>query len=276
MTALLLTTILHGLILGLVTFGVMIPFKILDCPDLTPEASYTFGGCLSALLMMLGISSILSLLITSFCCGIIGLITATVYLRFKINSLLAGIIVSTMLYSVNLRMLGKPNAALFDLDLLLQTSPISLKIIGMIMLMTTVISLLYAFLKTEHGLKLRAVGLNPSFCSRTHISVQSHTQLGFFIGNACAGLAGCITIQLQSYADVNMGTGFIIHALAALMIGEAIVGKKTTLTLLISPFIGAMIYQHIQSLVLLAGLAPGDLKILTGLILIVLLMLRSR
>ena len=120
------------------------------------------------------------------------------------------------------------------------------------------------FLRTEIGLRLRAVGLNPAFARRQNISVARYTVLGLFIAGCFTGVAGGLIVQLQYYMDVGMGIGIVIHGLAALMIGEAIIGNNTINRQLIAPLIGALVYQQIQGFVLFIGLAPSDLKFFTG------------
>jgi putative ABC transport system permease protein len=134
----------------------------------------------------------------------------------------------------------------------------------------------YLFLYTEKGLRLRAVGLNVGFANRQTISVAKYTILGLFIANAFSGLAGGLMVQLQNYMDIGMGVGIVIHALAALMIGEAVVGEISLEQKIIAPLVGALIYQQIQGLVISIGFAPSDMKFLTGLIVITVLVIRKK
>ncbi len=130
------------------------------------------------------------------------------------------------------------------------------------------------FLQTEKGLRLRAVGLNPDFSKRQNISVSLYTILGLFIANSYTGLAGSLIVQLQSYMDIGMGVGIVIHALAALMIGEAIIGSNSLNKQLLAPLVGALTYQQMQGIALNVGLAPSDLKFVTGSIVLAVIALR--
>jgi putative ABC transport system permease protein len=132
------------------------------------------------------------------------------------------------------------------------------------------------FLKTELGLRLRAVGLNQDFAKNVGVSVQSYTVFGLFIAGCLSGLAGSLMVQLQNYMDVGMGTGILIHALAALMIGEAIIGNSTMAYQLMAPLVGAIIYQQIQGVAITCGLAPSDLKFFTGSIVLIVIAVNVR
>lgn len=259
-----LVGISQGLVLTLVTYGVMIPFRILNLPDLSSEGTYPFAGAICAILILTNINPIAASFIASILAGICGIGTALIYLRFKINSLLAGIILSTMLYSISLRIMGKPNIALFNHQMFISDN----NIIILSSIIILLIIMFRIFLYTEAGLKLRAIGLNTDFCKKQKISITKYTILGLFIANFCNGLAGSLMIQIQHYMDIGMGIGILIHALAALMIGEKIIGNTSLNQQLTAPLVGSLIYQQIQGLALFMGLAPSDLKFLTGIIIL--------
>ncbi len=164
-----------------------------------------------------------------------------------------------MLYSVDLRIMGKPNIALFDKPSLFPGDNLIIISLMLIFFIACLIAPLLMFIRTEIGLRLRAVGTNPDFARSQGISVAEYTILGLFIANCYTGLAGGLMVQLQSYMDINMGVGMVIDALAALMIGESIVKPTCLNKQLIAPLVGALIYQQIQGLALTLGLAPSDL-----------------
>lgn len=260
--------LLQGLILAFVALGAMIPFRLLNLADLTPEGSYPLGGALSACLLIYGLHPVLATSLAFLVGGLIGLATSLIYLRLKVNTLLAGIILSAMLYSVDLRLMGKPNVALFDqanVFAYFGDQQIS-KICFLLCLNGIVLLILYAFLKSEKGLRLRAAGLNTSFAQKQGINVSAYVCLGLFLGNAFASLAGSLMVQNQRYADVGIGVGIVIHALAAIMIGESFVDAKGIKGIILAPLVGALVYQQIQGLAMSLGLAPSDLKLVTGLI----------
>lgn len=266
--------LVQGLLLAIVAIGIMVPFRLLNFPDLTAEGAYPLGGIVCAVLLSAGFNSFLAVMIACVLAGLVGVGTALLHLRYKINTLLAGIILSTMIYSINLRLMGKPNIALFDCYTLFANlaDNISLKLLFVTIVNIIIIVPLFGFLVTEKGLSLRAVGLNSFFAERQAININFYILLGLFIGNALCGLAGSLMVQSQRYADISMGIGIVIHALAALMIGESIVGNKTLLRQIFSPIIGAIIYQQVQGLVLYLGCSPSDLKLITGGIVLMMMM----
>lgn len=260
--------ILQGLVLSILVIGIMIPFRILNFPDLTAEGSYPLGACLSGTMIVLGLNPLLSLICGAICAGIMGIGTAIVHLKYKVNTLLAGIILSTMIYSINLRIMGKPNIALFDYPTIFHniTSQISGQIIILAGINLGLILFLYLFLITEKGLQFRATGFNQDVAKKFGIKLNNNIILGLFLGNSAAGLAGGLLVQIYGYVDIGMGVGIVIHALAAMMIGEKIIGTNNNniAKIISAPFIGAIIYQQIQGIALAVGLAPSDLKLLTG------------
>lgn len=268
--------LLQGLILSLVAYAIMIPFRLLNFTDLSAEGGYSLGAAACASSLLLGINPLLAILIGAIASGLVGIATSLIHLRLKINTILAGIIVSTMVYSLNLRIIGKPNVALFDSCLLFANTSV-LQNIGIVFCIIIALVLpVIIFLRTELGLRFLAVGINPSFARRQCISVSKYIVGGLFIANFYTGIAAGITVQLQSYMDVGMGIGIVIHALAALMIGECLIGNHTLNRQLLAPLLGALLYQQIQGLVLFLGLAPSDLKFLTGAIVLVVIALNKK
>lgn len=251
--------LLYGLVLSLVALGVMIPFRLLNFPDLTAEGAYPLGGALSAVLLLHAVPPILAITLATLGGGLLGVGTAYLHLRFRLNTLLSGIILSTMIYSVNLRLMGKPNVPLFDIAHLFSGD-----LLALLALNVALFALGFLLLNTHKGLRFRAVGLNPHCAEKLGVSLSRYILCGLFIGNALSSLAGSLIVQIQHYADIGMGFGIVIHALAALMIGESLVGTQTVLKQVLAPLVGALIYQQIQGLALSLGLAPTDLKFITG------------
>jgi len=270
--------IVQSFIIAFVALGVMIPFRLLNFPDLTSEGSFPLGGCLCALLLIQGVHPLLAILIASIAGGIVGIGTAALHLKLRVNTLLAGIILSTMLYSVNLRIMGKPNVALFDQSTIftLFAPSQNSQMVLLLLLNIATLLLLYYFLTTEKGLRFRAVGLNSHVALHQGTHLTLYTMLGLFLGNAFNSLSGALLVQLQGYADVGMGVGIVIHALAAMMIGETLIGNKKLYQQLLAPFIGAVIYQQIQGLVMALGLGPSDFKMVTGFIVLLTLAIQLK
>jgi putative tryptophan/tyrosine transport system permease protein len=269
-TDLLHAGILQGLILAIIAVGIMIPYRFLNFPDLTAEGAYPLGGAVCASLMVGGMPQIVAILCGMIAGGLLSICTAQVALRLKVNSLLAGVIVSTMAYSVTLRIMGKPNIALFNMQ------EINLDIRWLVFIIMLCILPFALFLYTDFGLRFRTMGNNPKFAASHGICVKKYTSLGLFISGAMVGLAGGLMVQIQQFMDVGMGVGVVIHGLASLMIGDSIVGNTTMPKQLTSPVIGALIYQQIHGMALSLRLAPSDLKFFTGCIVLIVLVIQKR
>lgn len=275
--ALMPVTLAQSLILSFVVLSIMIPFRILSFADLTSEGAYPLGAAACAVAMLAGVPAYLAVLI-AFCAGMLaGITTAFIHLRFRIHTLLAGILVTTMLYSVNLRILGKPNVPLFKetkifdyLDLGTKTANLTKIVIVGALVCLVFAGLLYWF-KTERGIAMRAVGDNPDMAEAQGNNVDKTILLGVGLAGGFAAFSGSLMVQSQSFVDVNMGLGILINALAALMIGETLLGRKRIMNQLMAPFVGSVIYYQLISFCLAAGLEPSDLKIATGLFVLLML-----
>lgn len=263
------TGVLQGLILAIIAFGIMIPFRFLNFPDLTAEGAYPLGGAVCASLIVADMPQLLAMMAGIMTGGLLAVGTSQVALRLKVSSLLAGIILSTMAYSINLRVMGKPNISLFDMDSI-HFDFISLVIVDILCIIPFAL-----FLHTDFGLRFRTVGSNPNFAINHKISVNKYTSLGLFIAGSMFGLAGGLMVQIQQFMDIGMGVGIVIHGLASLMIGESIVGNSTIPKQLAAPIVGSLIYQQIQGIALSLGLAPSDLKLFTGSIVLIVLAIQK-
>lgn len=274
-------TLAQSLILAFVVLGIMIPFRTLNFPDLTSEGAFPLGGCVCGVLLAGGASPLTAIAIALVAGFAAGCCTAFIHLRFRIHTLLAGILMMTMLYSINLRIMGKSNLSVFGTSAVFDWAPFTRpgfpasKIVIAGLLGLIVFILLNRFFKTEQGTAIRAVGANPDMAEAQGINVWVATIGGVGLASAFSAVGGALMVQSQGFADVNMGLGILINGLAALMIGEAIVGKQTVLRQLAAPFVGAVVYYQLVSLCLAAGMPPPDLKLATGLFVLAMLALPS-
>lgn len=274
-------TLAQSLILSFVVLGIMIPFRMLNFPDLTTEGAFPLGGCVCAVLILAGWPPLAAVAVAVLAGFAAGCCTAFIHLRFRIHTLLAGILMMTMLYSVNLRIMGRSNLSIFGASSIFDWMPgddpashfNKIVVVGAMALVVFV--LLNLFFKTERGTAVRAVGSNPDMAEAQGINVWAATIVGVGLANAFSALSGAIMVQSQGFADVNMGLGVLINGLAALMIGEAIVGKQNVWRQLLAPFVGAVVYYQLVSLCLAAGMPPPDLKLATGFFVLVMLALPS-
>ncbi len=272
-------TLVQGLLYAFIALGVMIPFRLLSFPDLTSEGSFPLGGCLCAILLLAGIDPFAATAAAMIAGAAAGAVTAFIHLRFRINTLLAGILVMTILYSVNLRVLGKANAALLSNETVLSLiSPeLHTNVPYQVMLaaatMVAVLAVLVWLARTEVGLSLRAVGVNPRLAQALGIGPWAWIIAGLALANALSAFAGAVVVQLQGFADVSMGFGVLINGLAAVIVGETLVGRSTVLRQIVAPVVGSVVYYQLVSVGLSLGLKPADLKLATGVFVLVTLAL---
>lgn len=279
--ALVPVTLAQSLILAFVVLGIMIPFRMLSFPDLTSEGAFPLGGCVCGVLMAAGMAPFPAIVIALIAGFAAGCCTAFIHLRFRIHTLLAGILMMTMLYSINLRIMGRSNLSVFGSPTVFDQVPLlqpgfpasKIAMAGAIGLLVFVL-LLY-FFRTEKGTAVRAVGANPDMAEAQGINVWLATIGGVGLAGAFSAAGGALMVQSQGFADVNMGLGILINGLAALMIGEAIVGKQSVPRQLAAPFVGAIVYYQLVSFCLAAGMPPPDLKLATGLFVLAMLALPS-
>ncbi|GAA2879257.1 putative ABC transport system permease protein [Aminobacter niigataensis] len=279
--ALVPVTLAQSLILAFVVLGIMIPFRTLNFPDLTSEGAFPLGGCVCGVLLAGGASPLTAIAVAVIAGFLAGCCTAFIHLRFRIHTLLAGILMMTMLYSINLRIMGKSNLSVFGSPSVFDWAPYlqpgfpASKIVIAGLIGAAVFILLNMFFKTEKGTAIRAVGANSDMAEAQGINVWVATIGGVGLASAFSATSGALMVQSQGFADVNMGLGILINGLAALMIGEAIVGKQTVLRQLAAPFVGAVVYYQLVSFCLAAGMPPPDLKLATGLFVLAMLALPS-
>jgi len=264
----------QGLAYALVALGIVISFRILAFPDLTVDGSFALGGAVVARLIMEGVSPVLSIFFAVASGFVAGCLTGLLNTRLKINSLLAGILMMTMLYSINLRVMGRSNIQLLTVDTLL--TPLEnlemnrfIPIILFFLVVTAAIKILTdLFLHTQIGFAMRATGDNEQMIRTLGVNTDNMTVLGLGISNGLVALSGALVAQDQGFADVGMGIGMIVAALAAIIIGETLVGTKTIQRMTLAAVVGSIIYKMIISIGLRLGLAPTDLKMATGVMVI--------
>ena len=270
-------TLSQSVIYGFAALGIMIPFRLLSFPDLTVEGSFPLGGCTAAALIASGIDPVLATFCAMLAGMLAGLATATIHLTLKLNTLLCGILVLTMLFSIDIRIMGKPNIALFAYSTLFDnllgtmTNLLSARIVLVGALLAIVTFVLGWFLRTEIGMALRAVGASQSMARAQGLSVARYTLLGLGLAGALCALAGALLAQNQAFADVGMGFGVLVNGLASVIVGEQLIGRATLGRQLVAPVIGAVVYYQIVSLALAVGLQPSDLKLVTGIFVLIML-----
>jgi len=264
----------QGLAYGLVAIGIVITFRILAFPDLTVDGSFPLGAAVVARLIMEGVPPLYGIIMAIIIGFLAGCCTGFLNTKLKINSLLAGILMMTILYSVNLRIMGRSNIQLLTVSTLL--TPLEnldvnrfIPIIAFFFVVALCIKLLTdMFLHTQIGFAMRATGDNEQMIRTLGVNTDSMTILGLGISNAFVALSGALVAQDQGFSDVGMGIGMIVAGLASIIIGEALCGRRTVQRMTLAALVGSIIYKFIISLGLRLGLAPTDLKMATGVMVI--------
>lgn len=262
-----------GLLYAFMALGVYITFRILDFPDLTVDGSFTTGGAIAAVMINSGYSPFLATLCALLGGMAAGMCTGLLHTKGKINGLLSGILMMIALYSINLRILAKPNVSLMGEDTLFSSINPLLVMPFIIVLVKILMDL---FLRTDLGLALRATGDNSRMIRSFGVNTDTTTILGISLSNGLVALSGALIAQYSSFADASMGIGMIIIGLASVIIGEAIFGAKNVFRATLAVLLGSIVYRIVVALALrVSWLKPSDLKLITAIIVIIALVFPS-
>ena len=285
--SLLIGALTLGLILSLLALGVFISFRIFAFPDITADGSSTLGAAVAAALLVKGANPGLATAV-AFAGGFLaGAATGTLATKFKINGLLAGILVMTALYSVNLHIMGRSNVpllgcstlgtyaeraaariagregtlnvfgwdvALYDVSFMIAAF-LGVAVLGL---------LLHAFLQTNLGSAMRATGENDQMIRALGVNHENMIILGLAVSNGLIALTGAFLAQYQGFADVQMGIGMVVWGLASVIIGEALVGTRQIGMSIIGALMGSVLFRLLVAIALRLGLNPNDLKLMTA------------
>jgi putative ABC transport system permease protein len=255
-------------------FGIFFSMKIFNIPDITTDGSYTLGGSLGAVLLVAGFNPWLALLLCLAAGFFAGCVTGLIHTRLKVNPLLSGILVMTGLYSINLKIMGKSNLALIDTPSLFQafgmhSSENRAQFIVLGCIVMVLLFLIYYLLLTDFGLLMRATGSSEKMVRANGSNSQNIKTIGLGLSNALTALSGFLVIQVQGFADINMGVGIMISGLGAVIIAETLFGftQGNNLFLrLILIVAGTLIFRFVLAFVLSQGIDPVWLKLATALI----------
>ncbi|WP_128001062.1 ABC transporter permease [Piscinibacter defluvii] len=262
-----------GLIFGLVALGVLLSFRIVNFPDLTVDGSFPLGGAVAATLIVAGWNPFAATALAVLAGAGAGALTAFLNVRLKIMQLLASILVMIALYSVNLRVMGKPNVALISEPTVfaafegLALPEEWLKPLVLIVIVLAAKLLLDLFFASEAGLAMRATGGNPRMARAQGISTDAQTILGLALSNALVALAGALFAQSQGGADISMGVGTIVIGLAAVIIGETLLPTRYLVITTLACVLGAVLYRFFIAAALNTdslGLQAQDLNLVTA------------
>jgi putative ABC transport system permease protein len=265
----------QGLAYALAALGIAFAFRILSFPDLTVDGSFPLGGAVAARLILEGANPMVATLAAIVAGFISGCCTGYFATKFKINSLLSGILMMTMLYSINLRVMGRANIPLITSPTVftpLENMDISrdIPVIIFFFLVALLCKIgMDLFLHTEYGLALRATGDNEQMIRSLGVNTDTATIFGLGLSNGLIGLSGALIAQDQGFSDVGMGIGLIVAGLASIIIGEALIKPRSVVRLTLAVVVGSVFYRFIIAFGMRIGLAPTDLKIATGLMVLI-------
>ena len=267
-------TIEQSLIFAIMVLGVYISFRILNFPDMTVDGTFPLGAAISAKLLTLGVNPYLTLLVALVAGAAAGAITGLIHVKLKVKDLLAGILVMTALYSVNLRVMGKSNIPLFEEDNIFNTE-YSMMITIVVLILISKFLLDY-LLKTKFGFALKALGDNENLIVSLGLNEEKYKIYGLMIANAFVAFSGAVLAQYQGFADVGMGTGIIVIGLASIIIGDTLFGKRRRLAGTTIVIIGSILYRGVIAVTLSIGMDASDLKLITSVIVIIILWIQKQ
>ncbi len=273
----------EGLIYGIMALGVFMTFRILDFPDLTVDGSFPLGAAVMASALVGGLPVWVGMLLALIAGAAAGTITAVIHNELKVPSLLAGILTMTMLYSINIRVLGnKANVSLLRerhmisaltefTEGMMGSGVAQLILFGLIAAFAVI--LLNVFFHSDLGLTLGALGANERMVVAQGSNPKILKIIGVGLSNSMVALSGAFTAQYQGFADASLGVGMVVSGLAMVMIGEFLIRSNKIHWLLIRVLAGAVVYKAImfggRYYGYMIRLTPNDLKLVTGLLIII-------
>jgi putative ABC transport system permease protein len=284
---LLIGSLSMGFLLSLLTLGVFITFRVMGRLDLTTDGSFGLGAAVAAALLASGVHPLVATVAAAAAGWLAGATTGLMNLVLRIDTLLAGILVTTGLYTIQLRTLGGGNRSLAGLHTLPDAAervwrglrlPETVTLVGTAVSANLISTLLVCavfvlfsiwvlarFLRTDLGLALRAAGGNPQAARALGLDTGWMTTLGLVLANGLVALAGALFAQYQGFADVSMQIGMIVTALACLVLGEGLLGRATLRRQILGTLVGTIAFRLLVAAVIRAGLPPDDLKLATAL-----------
>ena len=267
-TAVLFSALELGCIYALVALALFLSYRVLNIADMTTDGAFTLGCAVSATLAVAGhpLLAFPAAMLAGACAGSV---TAMLQTRFKIPSILAGIITNTGLYTVNLAVMGfSSNVNMMKARTFFAMVQPFLgrfyKLIPVALLSALVAAALVLFLKTRLGLSIRATGDNPDMVRASSINTAFTITVGLCLSNSLTALSGAVLAQYQKTADINLGTGMVIIGLASLIIGETLLPKGKPWMKALGAVLGSIVYRGIIAIALRLDLPSECLKLISA------------
>ena len=272
-----LSALILGLALGAMGWGIYLSLRIFNIPDITTDGSYTLGAAISAVHLAGGGNWLSASILAIIGGALAGTLTGLIHTKLKVNALLAGILIMTAAYSVNLSLMQRSNIPLLQTSNMFNSlsffdSPILNSLLILIPVLLFLGSLLVYMLKSDFGIAMRATGNAPLMAASMGIPVNTMKIIGLAIANGLTALSGSWVAQYQNFADINMGIGIVIFGLGAVMIGETIMylfGKRGIIFRILGVIIGCLVFRFVIALSLASGLDPNWLKAVTALLVLI-------
>lgn len=275
----------EGFIYALVSYGAYITFKILDFPDMTVDGSFPFGMCIASVMILNRINPFVTLPVSFLAGCIAGAVTGLIHVKFKIRDLLSGIIVMTSLYSINLRIAGRANLSIYKepsifkvINVFEKATPLGAfnRVIVLLMVVIILKIIIDWYLETKNGYLLRSVGDNEVLVTTLGKNKENVKVLGLALANGFAALAGCIYAQHRGSFEISSGTGTLVIAVANVIIGMQIANVFRNIKPTTSVILGSIVYRACIGFAMFLGMPPSDLKIITALLLLVVIVLNTK
>jgi putative ABC transport system permease protein len=293
---LLIGAVTIGLILAPLALGVFISYRVYNTLDLTVDGSFGLGAAVVAALLLREASPVTATVVATIGGGVAGLVTGLLHARLLVSALLAGVLTSTALYSVNLVLMRGGNVSLTASDTVMTAAerlgrrflgiPESVTLFGTVVSGSRVAELVFMallagalavalarFLGTDLGMAMRASGNNPRMARSVGIDVDRMVVAGLALSNGLVALAGALFAQYEGFANIQMGVGAVVMGIATLLVGETLVGRRTLARSLAGAVAGAVVYRLIVAFAIRAGLSPNALKLVTAVMVLAVLVL---
>lgn len=267
-----LSALVQGLCLSAMALGIFISMKIFNIPDITTNGSYTLGGVVTAKMLVLHHPVFVTLPLVIIAGALAGALTGLIHTKLKINALLAGIVVMTALYSVNLTLMGRSNIPLINTSSIFTFINISAdpnhNTFWILLIFVAVVSLIVGYLlKTDFGIAMRATGNSETMIRALGVNTDRMKIIGLALANALTALSGFLITQSQDFADINMGISIVIVGLGSVIIAETLINwfRITSIWIsLIFVLSGTIIFQFVLAFTLNLGVDPTLLNIVTA------------
>jgi putative ABC transport system permease protein len=268
------SAVLLGLAFCSMGFGIYISLRIFNIPDITTDGSYTLGAAVTATLLLKSVSLPWIFLSVIAAGSLAGAATGLIHTRFKIQPLLAGILVMTSLYSVNINVMGRSNLPLTGTPKItdvFSSIPSSQTQWSLLLIAVTLAMILFLswLLKTDFGISMRATGNSEEMIRSLGVNTQNMKVIGLALANAFTAVSGFLVCQFQQFSDINMGIGIVIFGLGSVIVGEALLSRMPMQSIavrLIGVVIGCIIFRLIIAVALQLGIDPNWLKLVTAVI----------